>query len=467
MASSASHQDIVFVCYSRRDSDFAMRLASDLKAAGVNVWIDQLDIAAGAVWDTAVETALGAASTVLVILSPDSAKSDNVRDEIGVALDGKSRIIPIIYKPCKVPLRLSRQQRVDFSGDHRQSMRHLISLLKGDTLSDAVSVKPTGGKMERPLRRRIAIGVGVSTGLVVVGLVAMTPDPPPLGPEISTTEDTDTDSATETSTSDGVTENADTEYNPNPIADECGGRCDNNYSCVKGECEKNPGQQCGDSKECAHDCVDGICKQKPAELWSKCSEEIECEENLSCVEGKCLKNPGQSCESTEECVHSCEEKTCSYKVSFRTCKKLLLTPGYPDRVNAIKKDVISESEKFYLISKGEIKGEKEISIQTTDNRFFSLVNRNKLKGDDRAKKGSRLVLKGSEDDKGKFVLKISTDIKEPLKNNHLVQLKGKDKEKWLVQGKKIEKNVVPIVSYYSENEKGFSCSKFTVIFHDK
>ena len=34
----------VFFCYARADSEFALKLANDLRSAGANIWIDQLDI---------------------------------------------------------------------------------------------------------------------------------------------------------------------------------------------------------------------------------------------------------------------------------------------------------------------------------------------------------------------------------------------------------------------------------------
>lgn len=45
-----------FFSYCRADS--ALKLAEDLKTAGANVWIDQLDIEFGTPWDRAVEDAL-------------------------------------------------------------------------------------------------------------------------------------------------------------------------------------------------------------------------------------------------------------------------------------------------------------------------------------------------------------------------------------------------------------------------
>ena len=48
-----------FCSYSRADAAFALRLAEDLKAAGANVWMDQLDIEPGALWDRPVEEGFG------------------------------------------------------------------------------------------------------------------------------------------------------------------------------------------------------------------------------------------------------------------------------------------------------------------------------------------------------------------------------------------------------------------------
>ena len=66
MAASAS---VTFFSYCREDSDFALRLAEDLKAAGADVWIDQLDIVPGSRWDQAVEDAATNCPRMLVLLS--------------------------------------------------------------------------------------------------------------------------------------------------------------------------------------------------------------------------------------------------------------------------------------------------------------------------------------------------------------------------------------------------------------
>jgi ABC-type molybdate transport system ATPase subunit len=86
-----------FLSYSRTDSEFALRLSEDLKAAGAAIWLDQTDIDPGEEWDLAVERALLDCPRMLVILSPVSVVSPNVRDEISFALKKRKTIIPVLY----------------------------------------------------------------------------------------------------------------------------------------------------------------------------------------------------------------------------------------------------------------------------------------------------------------------------------------------------------------------------------
>lgn len=64
MAKQVGRQKI-FISYSRADAEFALKLAKDLRSAGADIWIDQLDIVSGERWDEAVEEAL----EVLILLS--------------------------------------------------------------------------------------------------------------------------------------------------------------------------------------------------------------------------------------------------------------------------------------------------------------------------------------------------------------------------------------------------------------
>lgn len=116
-----------FFSYSRKDSAFVKKLANDLKAAGANVWLDQLDIAVGVNWDEAIQKALNKSDGLLLVLSPSSVQSENVLDEASFALDGGKRIIPLLIEPCTVPFRFARKQYVDFTTDYNTGFQNLLS----------------------------------------------------------------------------------------------------------------------------------------------------------------------------------------------------------------------------------------------------------------------------------------------------------------------------------------------------
>jgi len=44
------HAD-TFFSYARDDSEFVLKLATELREQGINLWLDQLDIEAGERWD--------------------------------------------------------------------------------------------------------------------------------------------------------------------------------------------------------------------------------------------------------------------------------------------------------------------------------------------------------------------------------------------------------------------------------
>jgi hypothetical protein len=138
-----------FISYSREDSEFALRLAQDLKAAGAHVWLDQLDIQPGRPWDNAIEQALGEAVHMLIILSPSSAKSENVRNEISYALEQGKIIVPVLYQDCVVPLQLQRAQRIDFRADYARGLNHLLQHLHVTAPDPSVLQKAAEGDAQR------------------------------------------------------------------------------------------------------------------------------------------------------------------------------------------------------------------------------------------------------------------------------------------------------------------------------
>ena len=122
-------KETTFFSYSRSDSDFVLKLAKDLRDAGAELWLDQLDIKAGSHWDASIEAALNSASRLIVILSPASVGSNNVMDEVSFALESGKSVIPVLISECTTPFRLRRVQRIDFTGDYQTGLNQLLELL--------------------------------------------------------------------------------------------------------------------------------------------------------------------------------------------------------------------------------------------------------------------------------------------------------------------------------------------------
>ncbi|KAA3619909.1 MAG: TIR domain-containing protein [Calditrichaeota bacterium] len=118
-----------FFSYARSDSEFVLQLAKDLRKAGADVWLDQLDIKPGSRWDLSIEHALKASGRMIVIISPDSISSNNVMDEVSFALEEGKEVVPVLFKPADIPFRLRRLQHVDFTANYNEALHNLFSAL--------------------------------------------------------------------------------------------------------------------------------------------------------------------------------------------------------------------------------------------------------------------------------------------------------------------------------------------------
>jgi hypothetical protein len=131
----------IFLSYAREDSEFTLKLAHDLRGENVAIWVDQMDIVPGEDWDQAVEKALYECTGLLIVLSPDAVNSRSVMDEVSFALEENKRVIPVVHRPCVIPFRLRRVQRVDLGSDYAGGLAGLIRTLAG--------TEPPGGNEQR------------------------------------------------------------------------------------------------------------------------------------------------------------------------------------------------------------------------------------------------------------------------------------------------------------------------------
>ncbi len=120
----------IFISYSRVDGQqFAIELAARLRKAGANVWLDQVDIEPGKIWDFEIEKALQSAEAVIFIATEKSTSSNNVLNEVYYALEENKEAIPVIFHDCKMPFRLKRLQYINFTVNYDDALARLLKSL--------------------------------------------------------------------------------------------------------------------------------------------------------------------------------------------------------------------------------------------------------------------------------------------------------------------------------------------------
>ncbi|HLP45294.1 MAG TPA: TIR domain-containing protein [Candidatus Deferrimicrobium sp.] len=123
-------KELFFISYSRKDGDFVLPLCKKLKEAGVEIWLDQWDIAPGDNWDKSIDDAIYKCTKMLSILSPDAVDSDQVRGELYTFCEEKKPVIPIVYRDCRIPRILKAIQYMNFTSSDLEDKTKIAELVK-------------------------------------------------------------------------------------------------------------------------------------------------------------------------------------------------------------------------------------------------------------------------------------------------------------------------------------------------
>jgi type VI secretion system protein VasG len=125
----------VFISHSTQDRELVEReIIGLLHANGIEAWYSQDDIRPTDNWERTILRGLRSCEWFLLVMSPRSAQSEWVKDEISWAVDERpGRIIPVLIEDCQSSdfhIRLSRIQHVDLRESTPQARRLLLSLLE-------------------------------------------------------------------------------------------------------------------------------------------------------------------------------------------------------------------------------------------------------------------------------------------------------------------------------------------------
>ena len=134
----------VFVSHSTQDRGFIeAEIIGFLEGHGVGTWYSRDDIATAAHWERNIVKGLKDCDWFLVVLSPRSAQSEWVRDEVHWAIQHRGeQIIPVLMEACNLEdfhLRMPRIQFVDFRADLSEARQRLLRILIPPATTAAVA----------------------------------------------------------------------------------------------------------------------------------------------------------------------------------------------------------------------------------------------------------------------------------------------------------------------------------------
>jgi hypothetical protein len=152
----------VYISYSRRDLSFVIQLQQELTNRGISAWFDKGIIEDANQWRISIVESIRDCKVFLLILSPDSVASVNVRKEIELAEHHNKEIMPLIWRdvyalPPSIQHQLAGLQYLYFretpsTENFDQLARILTQLLEGLLLEETLlpqSSQATSGSVNR------------------------------------------------------------------------------------------------------------------------------------------------------------------------------------------------------------------------------------------------------------------------------------------------------------------------------
>lgn len=140
----------VFVSHASEDKDrFVRTFAAQLRAKGIEAWVDEWEIYPGdSLVQKIYEAGIGAAQAVLIVLSHNSVNKPWVKDELDISIKRKieegMRIIPIVLDDCTIPTALKATLHVKIPDlDHFDTqLSSIVDTLYGHSKKPALGSAP-------------------------------------------------------------------------------------------------------------------------------------------------------------------------------------------------------------------------------------------------------------------------------------------------------------------------------------
>ena len=111
----------IFLSYKSEDSKWVQGLKSSLEQRGIKVWMDKNEIRPGDLFAKALEDGIENSSSVGLVVTPESMRSDWVKEEyyraLSLATAKQLQLIPLLLRDTELPGFLAGRQYVDFRSE--------------------------------------------------------------------------------------------------------------------------------------------------------------------------------------------------------------------------------------------------------------------------------------------------------------------------------------------------------------
>jgi hypothetical protein len=146
----------IFISYSSRDKIFVEKLVTDFKERNINIWYDAFEMTVGDSLTKKIQEGIKSSSYLAVVLSPNSVDSKWVKIELQAAMnreivDRSMTILPVLYRPCKLPAFLRDKVYADFHSNYSKGLEQLLF-----AIGSSASKSPQD---ERDLLSKITLGL--------------------------------------------------------------------------------------------------------------------------------------------------------------------------------------------------------------------------------------------------------------------------------------------------------------------
>lgn len=132
------HKRVAFLSHSSNDKPFIRQLAADLKANGIEVWLDEQRIRVGDSIPEMIAQGLASSDYFLIAISRASTASEWVKKELNNALVAEVQrrhvhILPVKLDDSQMPSIISDKKYADFSKSYKRGLEELLDAMRKES----------------------------------------------------------------------------------------------------------------------------------------------------------------------------------------------------------------------------------------------------------------------------------------------------------------------------------------------